>query len=63
MTGETLPLPGISEQKAGKSSLQAVLIGHTKLVGLPEATWYKVETGVLVWSNSLIVIYGVQAEA
>lgn len=48
------PLPSI-KQKACKSTLQAVLIGHAKWepVKLRKPTQYRIEIGVLVWTNSL----------
>ena len=46
----TFPLPSTIRQKACKSILQAIFIGHAKwkLVRLPESTQYGIEARVLV---------------
>ena len=51
----TFPLPNIVKQKACRSALQAMLIGHVKWepVILPEPTQYVIEAGMLVGTNSL----------
>ena len=51
----TPSLPGLVRQKAWRSTLPAVLIGHTRWesVRLSEPTQYRVEAGVLVGTTSL----------
>lgn len=48
-------LLNIVKQKVCKSTLQAILVGHSKWepVRLLQPTQCRVETGVLVWTNSL----------
>lgn len=48
-------LCSIVKYKACKSALHAILIGRAKWepISLPESTQYRVEAGVLIWTNSL----------
>ena len=51
----TVPLPSIVKQKACKSALQTILIGHAKYewIKLPEPTKYRIELEVLGQTSSL----------